>query len=311
MAGRAHGQVRQPELAGGVLTTPAIKGSDRRAGAFTLVEALVALAVIAVLLGITVPALRSARRAAGGSECRARLAGIGRMYELSVSEHAGRWPTLDYPTRPNGSPDVLRTAPWGDAYWFVLSVNEMTFWGFPLRDYATERGALDRARAIEALSCPVVHGRWLDAPDDNRAGDLSASDPMSAPQASYFHSFALFTAPSGWAESSSPPEINAIHAPVMASDIAHPSHKASLVEKASHHSAHEERIDAAPGSRELFNILAADGHVERRWGLDARRPAGFTAFYTGMEIPPQRPDAHAMSGIPYVSTAGGAMGRDW
>ena len=256
------------------------------------------------------PALLSSRRAASDAECRARLAGIGRMYELYASEHAGMWPTLDYPKRPDGRADVLRTSSWDGAYWFVLPVNEMTFWGFALRDYASERGALDRVGAIEALSCPVVHRRWLDAPDNNWADDLSASDPMSAPQASYYHSFALFTSASGW-RSDAPPEINSIHAPVAASGIAHPSQKAALVEKASYHSAREQRIDITPDSSELFNILAADGHAERRAGLDARRPAGFTAFYTGMEIPSQRSDAYAESGIPYVSTATGALGRDW
>lgn len=278
---------------------------------FTLLELLVTIAVFAVLLGILLPALRSARRSAVDQQCRARLASIGAMYELYAAEHRGRWATFEYPSRADGYPEPLRIPEWGaGGGWIILPINEMTFWGYPLREYVADDPETEIHRAAEALSCPVVHGRWLAELDsEQRDNDAVPFDPMRAPQRSYYHSLSLLTAPSGWA-SEMPPEINAIHAPVTLSDVAHPSQKTTLVEKASHHDAREMRIDEDAGA-ERFNILAADGHVEQRSADQSLTSAGFTAMYTGLEIPPQPGDQHLDSGIRYVSTRLGALGRDW
>ncbi len=290
---------------------PVRQSSQSLRSAFTLLELLVTISVIAVLLGILLPALRSARRSAVDQQCRARLASIGGMYEIYAAEHRGRWATFEYPRRSDGQPDPLRIPEWGaGGGWIILPINEMTFWGYLLRDYATDDPEREIHRAAEALSCPVVHGRWLaDLDSEQRDNDAVPFDPMRAPQRSYYHSLALFTSASGWS-GTAPPEINSIHAPVAHSDIAHPSQKSALIEKASHHDARETRIDEGAGF-EMFNILAADGHVERRAADQSAEPAGFTAFYTGLENPPQRTDQHRDAGIRYVSTSLGSNGRDW
>lgn len=284
--------------------------NGRLVRAFTLLELLVSITIIAVLLAIALPALRSVRRAATDHECQTRLASLGAAYNLYATEHNDRWATLDYPLRLDGSVDVLRTPTWGGSYWFVLPVNEMTFWGFPLRNYVSENSDTDIIRTIEALSCPTHFDQWFDdLPPEQRSGHEAVSDPMQAPQESYYHSLALLTSPSGWGTSTAVPNINQCHAPVQMSAVAHPSRKAALVEKWAFHDDPEQRIESATTGR--FNILAADGHVEKRFAQDAAEPAGFVAQYTGMEIPLQDPDQHAKTGIRYVSTRKGALGRDW
>lgn len=311
---RFDGMDRHTKLAGDVLTprsTGRVRGSARRC-AFTLIELLVTISVIAVLIGILLPALRVARRNSEDLLCRARMRSIGAMYEVYATEHRGELPTLKYPPRPNGEPDVILVR-WGPVgSWLVLPVVEMFFWAFPLRDYAADNSDSQMLRAVEALSCPVPFDRWYNdrLTPEERDGTIQPFDPMHSPQASYRHSLALFTAPSGWS-SDTPPEVNAIHATVRLSDVAHPSRKASLVEDSSYHEARTAQIGEEAAGPLRFNILAVDGHVERRTADEAADPVGFTAFYTGFESPPMNFDTYAENGLRYISTRDGALGRDW
>jgi len=278
----------------------------------TLVEVLVVVAILAILLGILAPVMRSARRQGDDLVCRSRQSAISRMFSVYATEHDGLWPTFDYPHRLTGEPDALRLDSWGaSGGWFILPINEMTFWGFPLRDYAVNDSARAIPAAVEALSCPTVFNRWLDQlPAAQRDGRATIVDPMWAPQESYYHSLALFTRPGGWAGAPNVPvRVNPLHAPVSTTQVRYPSRKASLVEKASYHERRRGRIEEDSSAH--FNVLAADGHVERMRADDAAAPRGFTAVYTGFEVPRQRSDQHAEDGIRYVSTSHGALGRDW
>jgi prepilin-type N-terminal cleavage/methylation domain-containing protein/prepilin-type processing-associated H-X9-DG protein len=58
--------------------------------AFTLIELLTAIAVIALLVGVLLPALGSARRAARSVACRANLAGLMSALHMYATENADR-----------------------------------------------------------------------------------------------------------------------------------------------------------------------------------------------------------------------------
>jgi len=132
---------------------------------------------------------------------------------------------------------------------------------------------------------------------------------MRIPQRSFAHSVALFTSATPWTSIAATPDVNAIHTVVKASHIAYPAAKANLVEAASHHERQQARLVDA--SVESFNILAVDGHVERRVARNAHRPVGFVGTPTGFEQPPAKADEYAAGGIPFVSTFHGYLGTDW
>ncbi len=68
----------------------------RRRNAFTIIELLVVIGIIAVLLAILLPALETAREQANTTSCAANLNQIGVALQVYANENHGNWPRTVY-----------------------------------------------------------------------------------------------------------------------------------------------------------------------------------------------------------------------
>jgi len=111
--------------------------SQRRA--FTLVELLVVIGIIALLIGVLLPALNKARQAANVVDCQARMGQMGQALQIYVSQSKGLLPFGLVMRDP-------AQAPWidpGSAYTATPSNKEPFWWWFMALSDIMNRSTLD------------------------------------------------------------------------------------------------------------------------------------------------------------------------
>ncbi|MBL0921504.1 MAG: hypothetical protein IBJ10_05175 [Phycisphaerales bacterium] len=254
--------------------------------AITLIETLVAIGIVAILLGIAVPSLSRARRAAVATDCLATLRSIVQGYHLAANQNGGYWANIVPPGA--GSADI-----WHPGTSTVIGVSlfaQVEYWTGGLIGSYWEQG--DGARM---LACPHVYR------DDPELFDQMA--PFNAGAQSYFYSPAFFTDRRMWDpadEQARMVDPERWSKRVAVHEVAHPAAKVAMTERRDFHWSGIALED--PTCRGV-NVAFADGHAERA------NPAKAQPALRYWPTPPASPIAE--SAVPFCAPAGGYLGRDY
>jgi len=197
----------------------------RRRRGFTLVELLVAVALVAILAALLVPALVKARGMAGRTQCISRLRQIGFGFQAYLADNRSIYPWAD---------DPVSTSP---TYWLWMGRG----WRAYLVPYLDAN--------LEVLYCP----------DDEVAPQQWESTSFGYSMA-FYHTPAQIDAMSSPADTYSNPVPGARR---RSSQLAYPSYKVLVAEWLSNHQPLE-NDPGWWGWEGARNCLFADGHVEYR-----------------------------------------------
>lgn len=141
-----------------------VRSSARDAG-FTIVELIVAIAVISVLMALIIPAVQSAREAARRTQCRNNVKQLALAMETHVAAH-GRYPTNGWGFQWIGHPDrgTDRRQPGGWIYNILPHLEQGT-----LRELGRGEAPADQRESLSklmqtplpVLDCPSRPGEAL------------------------------------------------------------------------------------------------------------------------------------------------------
>ena len=144
-----------------------------RAHAFTLVELLVVIGIIALLIGILLPALNKAREAASTIKCCANLRAIGQGITNYLTNNKNVYPAA-YIYKPGTDQTGFALANRSDSY--RHPTNGYVHWSSFL--YGTKSGSTP----ADAFKCPSVENGGLPATDPGQDRDPGQiNDPRAGP----------------------------------------------------------------------------------------------------------------------------------
>jgi prepilin-type N-terminal cleavage/methylation domain-containing protein/prepilin-type processing-associated H-X9-DG protein len=131
-------------------------GQPQRRSGFTLVELLVVIGIIAVLIGVLLPALSAARRQANTLKCLANLRTLAQCFLLYANDNRDHFPVVRSDTpEVNGVPTNVQNTYYTDMLMSYVTKNgKMNF------QAGGNTGSFDMARASVLWGCPQWDG-WL------------------------------------------------------------------------------------------------------------------------------------------------------
>ncbi len=272
----------------------------RRRVGFTLIEMMVTVAVVSVLLGLTLPALRGARVTADSTACLVSLSSIAKMQAAYAAGTGGRWPN-DFEKDTTPSPTYF----FNNTGWTSVSpIGQSVAWPGPL----SRKGYYDRDEPTQGVSCPVVYRSWRDTRIESDNQDLS-------PSRSYLYSPAMFTESNLWDPSSPFAERARVGSlgselpfskNVRTEEVKYLSRKVVMSERVDNHG--RGAILGDPGltdserSAARANVSFADGHVDRVEPYRAQEP---------LVVNWKNDVGDGLFAIPFSAAAWGYRGRDY
>jgi prepilin-type N-terminal cleavage/methylation domain-containing protein len=268
------------------------------ARAFTLIEILVAISVIAILISIAIPALRGARDSAESTVCDTTMRSLGQGMMLLAADNGGYWMNLFE------SDLHAPMATWndgGEKQYEIPYDAQAQYWpGGLIGSY------FSHGDPAEVWTCPQVvrHGHSL-----SEWSDHLRKHPADGALASYAYSQSLVTSADLWAGDDAAiaarwPDRDRYRRRVPIAAVAFPSQKGALLERAAFHDARrgDNTIYGADHEKcRRLGVLFCDGSVRRVERRDMNLGVPMSQLFdSDPEVDP----------VPVVTTRDGYLGVD-